>query len=26
MPPDQPLPSNKIDAIRAWIAAGAPND
>lgn len=26
MPPDQPLPSNKIDAIRAWITAGAPND
>jgi cytochrome c len=26
MPPDQPLPSNKVEAIRAWIAAGAPND
>jgi hypothetical protein len=26
MPPDQPLASNKIEAIRAWIAAGAPND
>ena len=26
MPPDQPLPANKIDAIRAWIAAGAQND
>jgi len=26
MPPDQPLPANKIEAIRAWIAAGALND
>jgi hypothetical protein len=26
MPPDQPLPSNKIEAIRAWIAAGALDD
>jgi hypothetical protein len=26
MPPGQPLASNKIEAIRAWIAAGAPND
>ena len=26
MPPDQPLPAYKIDAIRLWITAGAPND
>jgi hypothetical protein len=26
MPPDQPLPANKIEAIRTWIAAGAQND
>jgi hypothetical protein len=26
MPPDQPLPTNKIEAIRLWIAAGAQND
>jgi hypothetical protein len=26
MPPDQPLPANKIEAIRAWIAAGALDD
>ena len=26
MPPDQPLPASKIDAIRAWIAAGAQDD
>ena len=26
MPPDQPLPSSALDAIRGWIAAGAAND
>jgi hypothetical protein len=26
MPPDQPLPANKIEAIRLWIAAGALDD
>jgi len=26
MPPNQPLAANKIEAIRGWIAAGAPND
>ena len=26
MPPDQPLPPHKIDAIRLWIAAGAQDD
>jgi hypothetical protein len=26
MPPDQPLPAHKIEAIRQWIAAGAAND
>jgi hypothetical protein len=26
MPPDQPLPAYKIEAIRGWIAAGAAND
>jgi len=26
MPPDQPLTSNKIEAIRQWIAAGAQVD
>ncbi len=26
MPPNQPLPPYKIEAVRAWIAAGAPND
>ena len=26
MPPDQPLPPHKIEAIRLWIAAGAQND
>ena len=26
MPPDQPLASNKIQAIRMWIAAGAHDD
>jgi hypothetical protein len=26
MPPDQPLPASKIEAIRQWIAAGAAND
>ena len=26
MPPDQPLTSNKIEAIRQWIAAGAHDD
>jgi hypothetical protein len=26
MPPDQPLPANKIEAIRLWIAAGAQDD
>jgi hypothetical protein len=26
MPPDQPLTPNKIEAIRAWIAAGAQDD
>jgi len=26
MPPDQPLTSNKIEAIRQWIAAGAQAD
>lgn len=26
MPPDQPLPAHKIEAIRLWIAAGAAND
>ncbi len=26
MPPDQPLPAHKIEAIRLWIAAGAPDD
>jgi len=26
MPPDQPLPPHKIEAIRLWIAAGAQDD
>jgi hypothetical protein len=26
MPPDQPLPAHKIEAIRLWIAAGAQDD
>jgi hypothetical protein len=26
MPPGQPLPPHKIEAIRLWIAAGAQND
>jgi hypothetical protein len=26
MPPDQPLPDSKIEAIRLWIAAGAQDD
>jgi hypothetical protein len=26
MPPDQVLAANKIEAIRLWIVAGAPND
>jgi hypothetical protein len=26
MPPDQPLPAHKVEAIRQWIAAGAQND
>jgi hypothetical protein len=26
MAPDQPLPAYKIEAIRLWITAGAPND
>ena len=26
MPPDQPLPAYKIEAIRLWIAAGAADD
>ena len=26
MPPDQPLPPHKIEAVRLWIAAGAQDD
>ena len=26
MPPDQPLPAYKIEAVRRWIAAGAQDD
>jgi hypothetical protein len=26
MPPDQPLPPHKIEAIRLWIASGAQDD